>query len=325
MLVRSLASNVLQIAAPAKINLYLELLGKRSDGFHELETVMTTVSLFDQLSFEPNQTGQLRLSISVADAQFGTSANSKTDSGSESYTDPIPTDGRNLVIKSLRKLKELSDTSGDSGAFGMDVQLHKRIPSAAGLGGASSDAAAALIAGNILWKLNLSHARLHDIAAEIGSDVPFFLGCGMAMCRGRGEKIQPIDAPSGLPIVIAKPPAGLSTPRVFGQCELPDRPRQSQLVMEGFQSGSAGRIGDLLLNRLQPAATKLLGDISIIEKEFADLPCLGHQMSGSGSSYFGVFENQRIARRAAAWLSARKPALKIQCVTSLNRTGNLTA
>ena len=322
MLVRSLASNVLQIAAPAKINLYLELLGKRPDGFHELETVMTTVSLFDQLSFEANQTGQLRLSIfSADDVQFGSSAKSDCD--------PIPTDGRNLVIKSLRKLKELHDTSGagdsESGTMGMDVQLRKRIPSAAGLGGASSDAAAALIAGNILWKLKLSNARLHNIAAEIGSDVPFFLEGGMAMCRGRGEKIQPIDAPAGLPIVIAKPPTGLSTPRVFGHCELPVQPHQSELVIEGFRSGSAGRIGGLMLNRLEPAASKLLDDISLLEKEFADLPCLGHQMSGSGSSYFGVFENQRIARRAAAWLSARKPTLKIQCVTGLNRTGILTA
>ena len=320
MFIRSLASNVLQIAAPAKINLYLELLGKRSDGFHELETVMTTVSLFDQLSFEANNTGKLNLSIYLADSQIGSSADADSDA--------IPNDDRNLVIKSLRRLQELYENSRaghrQNNTLGMDVKLNKRIPSAAGLGGASSDAAAALIAGNLLWKLNFSHSRLHDIAAEIGSDVPFFLEGGMAMCRGRGEKIEPIIAPSGLPIVIAKPSAGLSTPRVFGRCEIPAVHRRSAEVIDGFGSGSASQIGALMQNRLQPAANKLLEDISSLEKEFAGLPCLGHQMSGSGSSYFGVFETQRIARRAAARLSARRPSLKIQCVTSLNRSGILT-
>ena len=320
MLVRPLASRVLQISAPAKVNLYLELLGKRPDGFHELETVMTTVSLFDQLSFEADQTGQLQLSISSTNDDLGSSASSDAE--------PIPTDERNLIIKSLRKLQELYNddkaSTADKGVMGMRVQLNKRIPSAAGLGGASSDAAAALIAGNLLWKLNLSQARLHGVAAEIGSDVPFFLDGGMAMCRGRGEKIHPIAAPSGLAIVIAKPPAGLSTPRVFGQCEVPIQPRQSEQIIDGFGSGLASRIGGLMHNRLQPAANKLLDEISSLEKEFADLSCLGHQMSGSGSSYFGVFETKRVARRAAAWLSARKPALKIHCVTSLNRTGILT-
>jgi len=162
----------MQISAPAKVNLYLELLGKRSDGFHELETIMTTVSLFDQLSFTANSTGQLELSIHMPESLNHQSAIATA-------AEPIPTDERNLVIKSLLLLRRLKNET-DADVRGMDVRLIKRIPSSAGLGGASSNAAAALIAGNALWNLNLSPERLHESAAEIGSDVPFFLEGGMA-------------------------------------------------------------------------------------------------------------------------------------------------
>ncbi len=207
----------------------------------------------------------------------------------------------------------------------MDVTLLKRIPSSAGLGGASSNAAAALIAGNLLWNLGLPVASLHAAAAEIGSDVPFFLTGGTAMCRGRGEKISSISCPVGLSIVIAKPPQGLATPDVFGRCELPIRSRQSQPVIAGIESGRQHEIANFMLNRLQPAASGLLDDILLLEKEFADISCLGHQMSGSGSSYFGVFQNQRTARIAVARLSARRPDLEIHCVKSLGRSGALIA
>ena len=326
MLVRNLSLNQLRISAPAKINLYLELLGKRSDGFHELETIMTTVSLFDQLSFTANQTGQLRLTLKMA--------------ARDRYPDPldkerelelIPTDQRNLVIKALLLLQEIRIESIDKATDrevtvpGMEVHLLKRIPSSAGLGGASTNAAAALIAGNILWNMRLTRQQLSDAAAELGSDVPFFLNGGTAMCRGRGEKIAAIQTPVGLPLVIAKPPVGLSTPRVFGQCTVPEQPRSGAAAMADVRSGRADRIASSLLNRLQPAAGRLRSEIEKLKEEFSKLPCLGHQMSGSGSSYFGLFGNQRSAYAAAARLAGRWPALKIHCVTSLGRSGELTA
>ena len=320
MLVRNLSSNHLRISAPAKVNLYLELLGKRSDGFHELETIMTTVSLMDQLSFTANQSGRLRLTLEM-------SARGHCAEPLENDSALIPTDERNLVIQallSLQKIRSARDAK-DSKVPGMDVHLMKRIPSSAGLGGASSNAATALIAGNILWNLQLTGQQLSDAAAELGSDVPFFLNGGTAMCRGRGEKITAIQTPAGLSLVIAKPPVGLSTPNVFGQCQIPDQPRSSAVAMADVRSGRADRIAGSLLNRLQPAAGQLCSEIEKLEEEFSELPCLGHQMSGSGSSYFGVFGNQRCANAAAARLSARWPALKIHCVTSLGRSGELTA
>lgn len=325
MLVRNLSFNELRISAPAKVNLYLELLGKRSDGFHELETIMTTVSLLDELSFTANQSGQLRLTVQVVDDK---PSSGRLPGGSQR----IPTDERNLVIRALLLLRKIQKSNGvrandEAGApeLGMDVHLLKRIPSSAGLGGASSNAAAALIAGNRLWNLQLSRQQLAEVAAEIGSDVPFFLEGGTAMCRGRGEKIEALEAPAGLSLVIAKPPVGLSTPRVFGQCQVPLQPRASATVMADVRSGRADRVAGSLNNRLQPAAGRLSDEIEKLEEAFSKLPCLGHQMSGSGSSYFGLFRNQRCAAAAAARLSARWPALKIHCVTSLGRSGELTA
>lgn len=325
MLVRNLSSNQLRISAPAKVNLYLELLGKRSDGFHELETIMTTVSLFDQLAFTSNQTGQLHLTLEMAENDYSSASRGGDD-------EQIPTDERNLVIQALIRLQKMVSTNRDgkptdpkAQTLGMDVHLKKRIPSSAGLGGASSNAAAALVAGNFLWDLRLTRRQLADVAADLGSDVPFFLEGGTAMCRGRGEKISTIKTPAVLSFVVAKPMVGLSTPSVFSHCTVPARPRQSAGALDDVRSGRAVRIAGSLLNRLQPAAGRLVDAIAKLEDEFSALPCLGHQMSGSGSSYFGLFRNQRCARAAAARLSARWPTLKIHCVTSLGRCGELTA
>jgi 4-diphosphocytidyl-2-C-methyl-D-erythritol kinase len=308
---RHSSSNRLRIAAPAKLNLYLELLRKRTDGFHEIETVMATVSIYDQLSFVPNDTGRLRLSVASTDANAA----------------PVPNDDRNLVYRSLDLLREIGGGVSPSGqqSRGMDVDLLKRIPSSAGLGGASSNAAAALIAGNVLWNLGLSDQQLHHAASQIGSDVPFFLTGGTAMCRGRGEIIEPLPAPAGLNFVIAKPQVGLSTPVVYRRCDLESPRVQSRTMVDSVIAGNAESIGKGLFNRMQSAAAEIACEIPNLEETFEQLHCLGHQMSGSGSSYFGLFSNQKMANAAASRLAARCPGLSIFCVRSLNRRPVLTA
>ena len=309
--IRDLSSTRMLISAPAKVNLYLELLGKRSDGFHEIETIMSTVSLFDQLDFTSNNSGELKLRVQLNDRQ----------------SDPVPTGPENLIIKALQCLRDSQDSNVHDAHsdLGMNIDLLKRIPSAAGLGGASSDAAAAILAGNALWDLGLSLKQLEIVAAKIGSDVPFFLSGGIAMCRGRGEIIEPIDGPSGLVFVIAKPPASISTPRVYGCCKPAVQPRSSDRVISAMTSGNPHLIAGGLFNRLQAFAGELTDEILHLENAFDDLPCLGHQMSGSGSSYFGLFGDLKTARSSAARLMSRWPALKIHCVTSLNRCHALTA
>ena len=191
---------------------------------------------------------------------------------------------------------------------GADIQLTKRIPSAAGLGGGSSDAAAALVAANLCWNIGYSQQRLLELAAELGSDVPFFLRRGAAMCRGRGELLEPLHAPRGLHFVIVRPPEGLSTAEVYRRCrpaeDGTDR-RDSAALAAALHAGDLRRIAAGMFNRLQVAAEQMSPWVARLAAWFAELNLVGHQLTGSGSGYFGICRSARHARRAAARLSSR--------------------
>ena len=167
--------------APAKVNLYLELLARLSSGYHSLDTVMATVSWYDTLVFEPPRSAPDALELVVVDHGSPRSA-----------ADAIPTDETNLVLKALLALRQQSQETGvvDARALGARVTLTKRIASQAGLGGGSSDAATALMGANEFWRLGLNREALQPIAANLGSDVAFFLTGGLARCRSRGEVVE---------------------------------------------------------------------------------------------------------------------------------------
>jgi 4-diphosphocytidyl-2-C-methyl-D-erythritol kinase len=311
--------NHIEILAPAKINWFLELKSKRPDGFHEIETVMSSVSLYDRLNFSLRRSPDSNLTIS--DSSPGSQP---------AEADVIPTDGRNLIIKAIELVRasvETSTKASNNCLNGFDIHLQKNIPSAAGLGGASSDAAAALLAANKLWNLNFSLDQLSHLAAELGSDIPFFLHGGTAICRGRGEIVDPIPTFSNVPIVIAKPACALSTAAVFKTVKLNGQPllskpfteliSDSELKNESTKKQPSLRnkihFGKRMFNRLQEFAEPLTNQIGILADEFSRLNCIGHQMSGSGSSYFGVFSNARVARLAATCLSSRLPDVRIFC------------
>lgn len=270
----------IRVATPAKINLFFELLGKRGDGFHDIETVMSTISLFDDIQFSARSDGLLKLGIFQ---QGGTAA------------EQIPTDHSNLILKSMLRLRERFGSPD----LGCDVFLRKRIPSAAGLGGASGNAAGAILAANHIWKLGLSLEQLKSVAAEIGSDVPFFLVGGTCRCTGRGEIIETKEAPAGMAVVVAKPREGLSTASVYGKCSVPSQPIGSDALLQSLQAGRWNHVGRHLFNRLEEFAMLMTPAIGKLKDVFDRLDCVGHQMSGSGSSYFGIFRNAADARRAA--------------------------
>jgi 4-diphosphocytidyl-2-C-methyl-D-erythritol kinase len=298
----------LEIATPAKVNFFLELCSRRPDGFHEVENVMATVSIYDQIRFVPRSDSQINLTINTTGVGNG-----------PRETDVIPTNQDNLINQSISLLRTTAqETLGpEFCSKGMDIHLSKNIPSAAGLGGASSNAAATLIAANRIWGLNWTLSQLSSIAAKLGSDIPFFLTGGTAICRGRGEQIQPIHVPAGLALVIAKPPVSVSTARVFSGCSVPSSPENSSDLIQGVRRGQAQNIGRAMFNRLQRFAEPLTRQIATLRNEFNRLCCLGHQMSGSGSSYFGIFANAHVARRASCRLSARLPDVRIFCVQTL--------
>jgi 4-diphosphocytidyl-2-C-methyl-D-erythritol kinase len=199
MYVRKLGKSAL-VLTPAKVNLSLEVLSKRADGFHEIETIIVPLDVFDTLEFMPAEHNDIRLTCRWSAGLAGQS------------TGDLPTGEKNIVWRAVSLVRERADV-----AAGADIRLTKRIPSAAGLGGASSDAAAALVAANLAWQLRWPRERLVELGAEIGSDVPFFLQNGASICRGRGERMQPLSA-CRLQIVVVRPPEGLSTPLVYQAC-----------------------------------------------------------------------------------------------------------
>lgn len=286
----------LEVWAPAKLNLFLEVLAKRTDGYHELETLMTPIAWYDTLTFAVDSTGEISLSTErLAQVPSSDSARLPTN-----VAEALPTGDQNLVVRAVKLLRERSGVK-----LGARLHLIKRIPMAAGMGGGSSDAAAALVAANEGWKLGWSREQLAPLAAELGSDVPFFLGSGPAICRGRGEKIEPLANLGPLHFVVARPPVGLSTAQVYRACQPATQPKSVSKLVEALRSGWIGRAGQRLHNQLEPAAARLCSWIERLRAEFSRLDFLGHQMSGSGTSYFGLCRHAHHARRMAATLRSR--------------------
>lgn len=201
---------MIRLRAPAKLNLYLRVVGKRPDGYHELETVFERIDLADELTFEPEPHG-LRLTCD----------------------DPaLPCDETNLVLQAARLLQRASGVRRSA-----HFHLTKRIPIAAGLGGGSSDAAATLRGLNTLWQLGWDRARLMELAAQVGSDAPFFLlDSPWAIGRGRGEVLEPVPAAASLLHVVVVPEERLSTREVFESLDSPRRVA-SQREAGGARSG----------------------------------------------------------------------------------------
>lgn len=304
------SGNQVEIQTPAKVNIFLELHGRREDGFHQLETIISSVSLFDTLRLRPRRDSQIKINVCPQVTQSARSSGP-----------PIPADENNLVYQAIELVRRhvRSNSNPERILSGVDVWIAKRIPVEAGLGGASSNAAGALVGINHLWNCGLALKSLRRLAAQLGSDVPFFLTGGSAVCVGRGEQVHPFNCPANLPIVIAKPPIGLSTGDVYRRCTVPPKPFAANRVSEQMSTGKINEIGKQLFNRLESVAGGMTEWIERLKSSFSGINCLGHQMTGSGSSYFGLFSNQITADRAAACLSNRHPDAKIFACATLSR------
>jgi 4-diphosphocytidyl-2-C-methyl-D-erythritol kinase len=289
--------------APAKLNLFLEITGQRGDGYHELETLMVPIRLADGLWFQATTPtdddgpGSIELEVRTRFA-----IRPPPQEGS------VPIGSNNLIVRALELLQSRSGCR-----FGARVGLFKQIPMAAGLGGGSSDAAAALRLANIGWKLHWSTDRLAELAAEIGSDVPFFVYGGAAICRGRGERVERLPAMPTLHFVIAKPPCGLSAADVYRSY---DRLGESERftdeglpVSTQFMARCWGDLVHWMRNRLESAAALLSPWVDQSRKAFGELGFITHQLSGSGSAYFGVCRHAQHARRLANILRTRQLGL----------------
>lgn len=272
------------IHSPAKLNLFLEILSKRADGFHEIETFMTTIGLYDSLFFREGLTDEIKFTVQGVNEV--TRRNSKI-----ANIESLPVDQNNLILRAAKLLRDHTGTEN-----GVQIHLQKRIPIAAGLAGGSSNAAAALIGLNRFWKLGLTSEELIELSLNLGSDIPFFLSCTKsAICRGRGELIEPVSIPSGLNVVIAQPLTGNSTAEVYRHCRPSENSRTVSPLVDSLHTGSPSRVMPYLFNALQKPAEGLNSDIEKMSQLFSQFPFSGHMMSGSGSSYFGICRNREMA------------------------------
>jgi 4-diphosphocytidyl-2-C-methyl-D-erythritol kinase len=285
-----------EIFAPAKLNLYLDVLGRRSDGFHELETLMAPIRLYDHLWWEPRDpSGRAAFSLVHHPAT------------SRQLQASAPADRSNLVWRAI----DLLARSAGVDPIGRII-LTKRIPAQAGLGGGSSDAAAALALANAAWGLSYSRRELSELAAQLGSDVPFFLAGRSAICRGRGERVEPQAGLPKLNVVVIAPPQGISTAAAFESLQAepfqasPAESRRSRLeqLVADLRRGSLTAASRWMENALQSVAAQFAPWLARLGTAFASTGCHAHLLTGSGSAYFGVMRSARHARRAAALLSS---------------------
>lgn len=286
--------------APAKLNLFLEVRDRRGDGYHDIETLMTAIDIFDTLYFVADRVDQIRFQATWVIGRHSC-ATDGPEPGGGADRDEVPEGRENLVVRAVELVRQRAGVK-----MGARMRLLKRIPMQAGLGGASSDAAAALVAANLGWELGWPRGKLQSLAAELGSDIPFFLGSGTAVCRGRGEQVESVAGLGRMDFVVAQPPGGLSTARVYQQCRPAVDPRSVSPLVEDARARGPAAVGQGLWNRLRPAASHLAPSIEHLGQQFQRLDLLGHQMSGSGSSLFGVCRHARQARRAAELLRARR-------------------
>ncbi|MDR0337540.1 MAG: 4-(cytidine 5'-diphospho)-2-C-methyl-D-erythritol kinase [Planctomycetaceae bacterium] len=271
------------VYTPAKLNLFFEVYGKREDGFHEIVSIAVPIRIFDMLIFEPTQDKEIDFSC----------PNSSAD---------IPNDENNLVFRAMKLLQERAGV-----VSGARIRLFKRIPSRAGLGGGSSDAAAVLQAARQIWRLKISDEELIAIAAEIGSDCPIFFHRRASFSSGRGERVRLLGLMPKLHFVILKPDEGLPTATVYQHC-MPCHDRQfqypEQLIAE-LQRGDLVRIGRCFFNRLEKPARVIWESFDRIKSELERVDCLAVCMSGSGTAFYGLCRNDRHAKFVAGQLRQR--------------------
>jgi len=296
-----------ELKAHAKVNWDLHVLGKRPDGFHALDTVMVNVSLHDRLMFEPSNLLELRCS------------------------DPsLPSDERNLVVKAAQLLARASGHPLEA-----RIRLDKSIPAGGGMGGGSSDGACALQGLNRLWGLNWPTERLQPLAAELGSDVAFFLFGGWRRCLGRGEIVEALPGSEGWPaarLLLIMPPLHVATPAVYkalqapqwdgktGVRKLPEVAHQVEAALKALRGGAGARLGSR--NDLTAPAREVEPRLAPLQRVLQQQYPGRWLMSGSGAVHFAAVGGQDDGSRLkAALTNACGPGIRVVAANTSGRSG----
>ena len=279
----------LNIQARAKINWTLDVVGTLPNGYHDLDMLMQSVTLCDRLTIE--DAPECTLSVRM---QGGF----------------VPADGSNLVLRAARALQEATGRTR-----GARMTLRKYIPVAAGMGGGSSDAAAALKGLNLLWGLGLPDERLEEIGLTIGADVPFCIRGGLQRAQGVGERLTPLPLKKPLYLVAFQPCRGLSTKEVFTALHEEginpaDRP-DNDAAQRALASGDVRLLGRSMGNVLEPVSRRMRPQLDAAIRAIEQSGALGARMTGSGSAVFGVYAHAGACKRAAQQLAQAYPACRM--------------
>jgi 4-diphosphocytidyl-2-C-methyl-D-erythritol kinase len=280
------------LAAPAKINFTLEVLGKRLDGFHEVRMLMAGVSLFDELSFEAWDECVLESDHPSLDCGAG-----------------------NIILKAARLLQKKAGKTAGARMF-----LKKRIPIGAGLAGGSTDAAAALKGLNRLWDLGLDMAELSKLGAQLGSDIPFCLESGWAVASGRGEKLKLLSQRKKFHLVLLNPGFEVSTKWAYQNVDSrPGSKRNlSALVYEAIDAKDFERVNKLALNDLERVTAREYSEVGLMRQSLTDAGAVVTRMSGSGPTVWGLFKDEAGAEKAEKSLKSKyKFALALSTISKI--------
>ncbi len=285
---------IYDVAAPAKLNLFLHITGQRPDGYHLIQSVFMLIDWCDTLHFELRNDGQVTRE-DMTDGDLLQSAH---------HDDELPAD--DLTVRAAKALQKACGTS-----LGVHIGLHKRIPSQAGMGGGSSDAASCLRALQRLWGVSLAPDALQKLALSLGADVPFFLSGGHAWVEGVGEKITPVSLPSATFLVV-KPPAGVSTQDIFTASDL--RRDSGTATIQGFAANAEDDKNSWMefgQNDLQPVASRMCSQIGQ-SLEWLAAQQLRGRMTGSGSAVFAQLpHDKKLASAPGGWQVRKCSSLKM--------------
>lgn len=263
----------MKVRAYGKLNLTLDVLGRRPDGYHLLDTVMQSISVWDELDIQTSRQPGVHLQCNK---------------------DRLPTDSKNTVYRAAKFFLEDCGLA-DQGVY---IFIKKYIPSRSGMGGGSADAAAALRGLNEMFKTGLTTEQLMAIGARVGADVPFCVMGGAARCTGVGANVEPVAPLPDCWLVVCKPPVGMSTPRAYSildQYPLSST-QATPRMLEALEAGNLKRVAKCLGNRFDE--TIRLAPVRALKRTMVDAGALGSMMTGSGSSVYGIFVSEDQAREA---------------------------
>lgn len=276
--------NILRIRAHAKINLYLDVLNRREDGYHEIQTVMQSIGVYDELKINHLPSG---ISLRCKHPQLSNPQS-------------------NLA---LRAAQLLGDRTGSKN--GAEIKLKKNIPIGAGLAGGSADAAGVLVGLNIMWGLDLTLRELQELGAELGSDIPFCLEGGTLLAEGRGEVLQKVSDFPDANIILAKPSFSLSAAEIYKQWDEGQKREHPDIhaFLNSLESCSLKAASANLANALEQVVFKTYPEVQTIKERCLEAGALGALMSGSGPSVFAVAQTSEQASRIHQMLQGLCPCL----------------